>query len=972
MKHIYRICLLLALAACQREVPYVYEEGEIQPGEAVMFTTYIPGSAQTKAPEDEFNARMATYKPVSDDYEFAIEMYKQGVTNALGTSDYLPTKTEDVYAADGTLSVKTGEGAKEPLYWPGNAKKYGFRATAGSTVLDTDQSTAEKLLFQDQLLGFGFEPLWNDGNPDNETALNYRTSKEWYAANKLTMGQAEPDQYKKIPLYFRHQRSLITIRLKAGEGVDRSVLKNLENIETVIYSYKTEDNKTIQPFAKQTTIDYASTDYGGAATAVPTSEFTAVVEPHDYLTGATTDVIAEIHLSGQRFTFYAQHDFLYTAYTDPTSEKHVEAVTHMAGYNLTAGKHLVITATLGRGSRKILITAYIEDWAETVTSSIVDDYGQAGDPIQINSRKELHDFLVDNKKNKPGNVAIIVPNSLNLEQSENVDMAWEPLPLYCTLNMAGATFYTNHQVFSLIGPSANLVNGTVCIGNDVSVESPVTANNLGTLERINVAPKDNHGNDSNGKATKAGLAVSNSGTIVSCTSTLPVEGSSGYVGGIAARSVYSADNGNTMPVIDGCTVDARVSGTGSTLGGGIVGEAVGRVTNNTFIYGITLLQDATNFKNVIQHKADQTDAQSVAYSLRAYGNAWPTKATNSVGEETSNPNDNQTPVSDRYDAVIDSQAELAALLTSTYNLTDKFYRLSNSFTTSGWTLGKKYDNLSDNSSSGNVFFKLDGNGKTITTDGMLFSNIQNDIFDLTLRLGNNLVATPLSDGSDAIAALAYAVCGSGVTLRNIQVKAGPYAIQASTVGGLVVWAYDGAVVEDCHCKARIQVWVSALSAEAKKYSGGIVACAAKATITRCEFHNTEGTLYRNTADVYSNLNGDPENPPCTGLFYGGILGGTAPKGEGATTEYPSVLITDCSSWFSTSGSIQLGSVVGYARYVDANNVLTNGMADGCQGNWWPDGSSAIGTKLDGKTVEQLIGKRNAVTPDNDVNYDPTN
>ena len=212
----------------------------------------------------------------------------------------------------------------------------------------------------------------------------------------------------------------------------------------------------------------------------------------------------------------------------------------------------------------------------------------------------------------------------------------------------------------------------------------------------------------------------------------------------------------------------------------------------------------------------------------------------------------------------------------------------------------------------------------------------------------------------------------GATLSNIQVKGGDYRIQAATVGGIVVWAYHGAVIENCQCKASLQVWLEeGVGVDSKIYSGGIVACAANATITRCVFHNTEGSLFRNIAgskDQTGTFNGVSvaEETPSPGVFYGGILGGTAPKGTG-TPENPSVLITDCTSWFSTSGTAQKGAIVGYGEYAEGSN-LANGIADGCQGNWWNTTSDGIGTYLDGKTIEQLIGKRNAVMPMQDANY----
>ncbi len=993
LSHIAGLLLLAMLpTGCEHEPLPPSDEGEMRAGDAVTFATYIPGKATKATDQASLNTELAAYKVVSADYEFTVEMYEQGVAGALRSAVYVPTKTIEnagqnnetvTYASDGTLLSKNGS---DPLYWPGNAKKYGFKATAGSAELATEQSTAALLLAQDRLLGYGFEPIWDTKNSqplDNENALNYHTLKEWYAYNKQTYGMVPGNVdavefYKKIPLYLQHQRSLITVILKAGEGVDRSALeyeKALANIHTNIYSYGAT-NKTLTPLAKQTAVDYVSGDFGTAANDVETTQYTAIVEPHDYLTGATNDVIAEIQLSGQRFTFYASNDDQFGSYD--ANDQTNAATIHMNGYNLTAGKHLVITATLGRASRKILITAYVEDWTEAVTTSIVDDYGQAGDPIQIKSRQELYDFLNDNTKNKPGNVAIIVPSSINLEKNGDADAAWTTaLPLNCTLNMAGATFYTNHQVFSEIGSSGNLINGTIAVGNNAVIDAAVATTNLGSIERVDILTTDANNNTSNAIARRAGMVVTNSGSIIGCSSVLPVKATSnfdGFIGGIAAESIY-AENSSTMPVIDGCTVNAMVAEadgesieTGKTYGGGIVGQAVGRVTNNKYEYGITIRQNATRLKNIIQRKAGDDDSKA----LRAYGNSWPTTAKNEIYlVETPSivaaTNDNGTAESDRYTAVIDSQSDLEYLLQSEYNTTTSRIRISNDFAVTGWTLGTKDDQLSS-SNKGNIFCELDGNDKSITTDGMLFTNIQNHIYDLTVKLGANLIATHLEDGSEAIATLAYSVYGGTDgkgKISNIKVKGGNYRIQAATVGGIVVWAYDGAVIENCQCKANIQVWTPGLSKEAKTYAGGIAACAAKATFTRCIFHNTDGTLYQNTASTPEETEAGTEGL-ATGIFYGGILGGTVPKGE-TNTEYPSVLITDCTSWFSTSGNAQKGAIVGYARYANGNNNA-NGIADGCQGNWWNTTSDGIGTYLQGLTIEKIIGKRNAVKPTQDSNY----
>ena len=1067
-------CLVLAVAGCKDDLQ-LSADG-IGEHEAVTFTTYVPGNGMTRAEKSDaqkaFETRMGAYRAVEDDYEFTIEMYEEDVAEALGTGTYKPLTTETVtnagtpdeatvttYSSDGTLTPLEGSA---PLYWPGNAKPYGFKAmagvetmegvlpAAGGTIKVVNQTTQPLLLKYDRLVGYGFEPLWDattenvgtseepvmqeKGAVDNETGLNYRTAKQWYAANQRTYGMVPEGEdprpyYKKIPLYLQHQRALITIRLKAGEGVKRSDLTfdhaigdedTDGHIETIVYSYDddTDTHQHIQPLAQKTTIDYDAADPGGEATGVETTEYTCIVEPHDYLSGtaATSDTIARINLSGQHFTFYASNDFKYNDYKSNVAD----AVAHMEGYNLKAGQHLVIPATLGRGSRKILITAYVEDWTEAVTTSIVDDYGKSGDPIQINSRKELYDFLRSDK-NKAGNVAIIVPNSLNLEMSEGADCPWNyntdddssnDLSLYCTLNMAGATFRTDHQIFSTIHPMGNLVNGTITVGNS-TVPAAIAYNSMGTLERINVLPRDVSGNSSGGKASRAGLVVTNSGTITQCHSELPVHGlydttegsKANVVGGIAAYSVYSEDD-RTMPVIDGCIVNARVSGemietgegdnkqTLSVIGGGIVGEAAGRVTNNTFAYGITLLQDATSFKNIIHHKVD-LNAESP--TLRAYGNAWPTTANNNnitytqgdITQYSGIPADheNGTTEADRYDAVIDSQVELAALLSTTHNLDTKRYRLSGDFTVTkvasaennntGWTFGQQSTYM-DATATGNVFFKLDGGNHTITTDAMLFSNVQNDISNITIRLGGNLIASSSTggapEGQEAIAPLAYSV-SNGATISNIQVKGGDYRIQAPTVGGLVVWAFGGATIQDCQCKASIQVWMpNDPGKEARQYTGGIVAEAARATITRCVYHSSDKTLFRNKSSNYLTAENDYTDKTAN-IYYGGILGGTVRKNEanGGTGEDPLVIISDCSSWFTTSDNEYKGAIVGFAQYADYvnNSIFKPGTVvgeQGSQGNWWRTGSNAVGTGYDTLTDEEIIGKRNAVTPTENTNY----
>ncbi len=1018
-KILYTICLLsLILTSCKDDslLPSFFSDGSIEAGDPVLFTTQVTGrSTRVSAAETAFNTQMAAYKAVSSFYNFTIQMYEQGVAEAIGEATYSPDTTivnEVVtYPSDGTLKAKTSA----YLYWPSTKKRYGFKAVAGTAELGSDQTTEENLIAQDKLLGYGFEPIYDTtitnpeaavedqterGGTDDETGLNYRTPKEWYDANVATLGMAPGGTdaatfYKKIPLYMQHQRALITIKLKAGEGVDKNSLlfeNAKEHVETTIYSYENTDVVEIQPFAKQTTVDYAGTE-SDTSDDEETTEYTAVVNPYNYLSGATTKAIARINLSSQHFTFYASNDFKYDASTKPEADNYDVAVEHMAGYNLQAGQHLVITATLGRGSRKIVITAYVEDWDETITTSIVDDYGQAGDPIQINSRQQLYAFL-NGPKNKPGNVAIIVPNSLNLEKNGSDDLAWDyattkpdSVQLYCTLNLAGATLRTDHQIFSVIHSLGNVVNGTISVGTRANTPTTVSAaiaeQNLGTIQHIEVVPKDANGNDSKGKASVAGLVQTNSGSILDCTSTLPVSGTSGTVGGIAAVQRYDADNGNVMPVIDGCTVNARVDGVTRatydvspiTVGGGIVGKALGRVTNNTFVYGRTLLQHQTDFKNTIYAKYEE-DAEH--NELRVYGNAWPTRAdANGNGIPSSNTNNWSGGDESLYDAVIDCQEELEELIDkSQYNSSEYRYRISADFAVTEWYNRITNTDVGNESGGSDVKFELDGNNMAITTDGMLFTNIKNSVYDLTVCLSSNLIATKLETegdestrtGGDAIAPLAYSVNGSDAVIRNIQVKMGDYRAQAKTVGGVVVWAYGGATVENCQCKGSLQVWTDDIGTQAKIYSGGIVAVAAQATISRCVFHSDGNTLFRNTSTDYRTTSGTGDTD--AGIFYGGILGGTAPWGV-TNAEIPNVLITDCTSWLPTAfaNSTQTGSIVGYAAYADLSSDVQNGIAEGCQGNWWPEGSDAVGTNAEGYTVDQLLGRKNAVKPTANELYD---
>lgn len=641
------------MTGCSEDLTSSGSDDEIKPGDPVLFAPYLSGRAMTRT-------EVAGYSTASNDYNFTYELYKQ-------------VETENTIIAEGSQ-----------LYWPDNQIAYAFMAKAGSTTLAEDQDSYEEFLLQDKLKGYGGVP------DDTRDVLVYRTSKNWKTANEAD-GVSSPDS-KKIRLYLKHLRSRITVILKAGEGVSRDDLANTNYLEAKIYSYSGETTTEISPYAKSTTIDYTAGDYGGAANGVSTTQYTAIVEPYDYQAN-NTKPIAQIKLSNQTFKFLVGNES-------------VEG--NKSNYNLTVGKHLTITATLSRGSDdgryKVKMTAQVTNWDITNIAATVDSEGQIGTTTDIGTRAALLTFLTS-ENNKAGNIANITAD-INLEDGE----AWTtPQPLNCTMKMNDHTLTTTHRIFSTIGVGGKLIGGTISVGEDGTVDAAIAGTNRGTIQNITV------NRTSTAKATKAGLVVTSSGTISSCTSNLPVQGKSDVVGGITMESVYHSDNGS-MPVIEGCIANAKVDGTG--VGGGIVGKAVGRVSDNAFNYGITLSQDADKFKNIVFSKPD-----AETHELRAYNNSWPTTADNTIGE---NDNSNKTAAENQYDATIDSQTELATLLNNVYNIDGRKYRVSDNFTVSAATWN------SNNASA--AYTKLNGNYKTITTNvtGNLFTNINTVKENLTI------------------------------------------------------------------------------------------------------------------------------------------------------------------------------------------------------------------------------------------------
>lgn len=1008
---LWAMVVALLFAGCTKVVDNErINDGEIEAGERIMFTTMMPdASVTTRSAKTEWEKEVNTYKPVQLNYEsITVEMWKEGASVATATNDYIPAQHTTLGSPmienyDGTLKPKT----ESEIYWQDNVNRWGFKAEANNNELSTDQHNYTRWLSMDHLKGHSYLPIWtgdeDSGSGTDPDVIQYKTSKEWYADNKAAMQLSglmveSNDDYKKIPLYMKHQRAWITVILRAGEGVSREALQystSEQNIQMTINSFALGASEALQidlPWSKEQFINYPKDKNGEAQTHVSTTRYDAIVMPHNYATKKDEEVIASINLSGQRFSFYAGNDnrFLGSA----TEEEKAQA---RQDYNLEAGKHLTIEATLSRESRKIFITAWVEDWTEVATSTICDDYGQNGDPEVIKSKSELIAFL-SGTKNKQGNVGIIQPTELDLDA--NGDWTGE-YPLNATLNLAGCIIKTRHQLFTDMAPSANLVNGTVQIGDGATVDCAIANVNNGTIERVNVTTASEL---SSAKATIAGLVKENHGTIYQCTSTLTVMGTVGhsagesaanYIGGIAAVSTSPSAS---MAVIDGCTVNASVNGSDSVLGGGIVGYVTGRVSNNTFEYGITVSQDGFKFKNIF--------AQAGVTDVRAYGNGWPTNVLNPISEGT-NLNTYPEP---RYDAVFDCQQELDKILNDqyNYNASGKVCRISKSFEVVSTDVEEtdwEHGTVSPNDHSAgvnNVSFTLDGNNKTITLTGtktvktttgknlsegevttyttapMLFNYILGEVKDLTIYLDKPLVASPseaenlehklVYNAEDAIAPLAYAVWGENAKLTNVKVKADTDAyVQASTAAGLVVWAYGKATIANCKVNVPVRMWLPAdMGNDAKHYSGGIIGVAGKATVKQCWYlGNSESSV--SGSEFSTSAKKSPN------YYYGGIIGGTSTKED----ETPELSVKDCASWFiatrpapASPDQSSKGGIIGYCCYADSGSAskVMNGMAEGNEGNWWQLSAVGAGFWLSGLTEENVIGKRNGVSPTYNENF----
>ena len=963
------------------------DDGGDMEGEPISFVTKLPTmrTAGTRATVD--NDLLDSYVPVNREfnYNFAVTM-KRANAETEWTGNYaVPKDTKN-----GVLS------STKPLYWQDNVNRYAFKAVAGTEQLQTEQSTKERWLNQDRLLGYGYEPLLGDDNQpiDNLTAYNYRTNREWYQNNRVWLdgiGLSTVEDYKRVPLFMQHQRSLITVILKAGDGVLRKdVLAETasKKLSVKIFSYddaNSDEPITINPLQGSATLHYDEEPEEDNVVA----RYDAIVYPHNYIEKAEDERICAINLSRQNFSFYAGNDKRYTDYKN-LDDAAKEASEIYNDYNLKAGENLVLTVTLSRDSRKILITAYVQPWTDIVTSYVCNDFGIVGDPIFISNQQELEAFLNDKEKNASGNVAI-VNTSFDLKNWNSNHT------LNAILNLANNTITTDSRLFDRISGSGSIINGTLKLNSNVTgVNTLICNTNEGSVDRLTLGSTSD---TQYAVVTRAAVAVDNSGQISNVTSALRVEGKVAvgdditYIGGIAGVSRLGEAEGAMQPSITNCYVSAKVTianGQDKTKfkGGGIVGGANGIVSNNNYEYGVTigLIRDDYPIKNIMYTKLDGND-------LKASANQWPTKTNNTP--EGGSSLDNAMPEDDRFDGVIDCEEELKMLIISgsSYNEEGKKYRLSDSFTvlSQTWTLGKKSDDKG-NHIWGNVLFLLDGNNKIITLDGtkvieyreksdgavtavektapMLFCNIIGTVKDLQLNCAESLYGIPFygTDGvtgdnksEDICAPLAYSVIGGRVS--NVKVHAVKRAdntypkIVAAIPAGLAVWAYEGAVIENCVCDIDVEMKLAESfdNADKRQYAGGLVAQVAQATLKQCVYIPREAfTFSCNIARHQQNF------------CFGGIVGGTVIKTRsGVAPENPLAVFTDCSSNYSFNAQTNKyshGAIIGYSTYVE-NNLSHSGINNTeCQGNWWTLDNTGVGDKTSVGADEKLLGKRNAFTP----------
>lgn len=1008
-KYLLYILSVFLLLSCQDsiETPQVVDVNDAPDlaGQAIQFTAgYSSLEAKTRAPfgtADEMQTEVGKYIPAGSEldpgyshgynYIYNVEMFKQGETSpvSLGTAQYQLASDGMIKRTDGMLELvfpSDPETSNTPLFWPDNVNGYGFHVTAGNDEISADQNSLEKFFDNDRLEGYGFSPVFTAPSTEDLEALNYHSSKTWYSNNKTWLGEGRPQElYKAVPLFLQHNHAWVSIILKADKGIQRDFLwyeNTSHGFNSDMYYYEGSTRKTISnPWRRPWHVDYDKADSnGGVETGNEqnTTMLHAIIEPTNFLEHPE-NLIGQIKLNGLTFTYAPINDNNYgrwNTYKDATEETINglgeteaaairKALSDMQAYNVTAGKHLKITVTLTT-DKIVLITALLEDWDEMFFSSICDDYGNNGDPIIIANREELLAFLSDENKNKAGNTAVI--SSLSIDLDDDASNTWTAQPLNCTLNLAGCVLHTSGQFLTDIAQSGSLINGEINVNGvkrSNSMNAAVCDNNYGTIEQVSITVDESVRHDVYAK--QAGIAAVNWGTVFNCESNLNVLGSTGYIGGIVGESKRNGDDG-PLPVVDRCTMNGRVGATGDSFTGvgGIAGYAEYRLSRCAFTYGMTLSQqNDEKYKNIVVATTTDTSLE-----VDAFGNSWPTTVDNTIGKNaTTNANINTLA---QYNAVIDSQEELSLLLTAIdhYSGTAR-YRIADDFSVDeSWNLGVGEDSPYEaNAAKYNLNFELDGNDKTITTNGtMLFSHINGYFHDFTVYCNKSLIAESNPNATDVMAPLAYSVnkkdgTSGQATLENIKVVMREEAIvngstvpgayvQAAMPSGMIVWAYGDAKVINCEVTADVRVKFSSefTDSDAKKFAGGIAAASVDATFNGCVVHSK------------TTISADPNDNPAAikNHYRGGIVGGVYTK-QGYT---PGTVIVDCNSWWGNKNTGEnyspTGSLIGATKY-DLNNQPTNGIGSGCTGNWWPDSFSSA-ADIDNTTAAKLLGKRNTITP----------
>lgn len=1005
-KYLLYILSVFLLLSCQDsiETPQVVDVNDAPDlaGQVIRFTAgYSSMEAKTRAPftnAENMQTEVGKYVPAGSDqdpgyshgynYIYNVEMFKPGEADpvSLGSAQYQLASNGTTKRTDGLLDLvfPSGDATNTALFWPDNVNGYGFHVTAGNDEISPNQNGLNEFFDNDRLEGYGFSPVFTATEDlDN---LNYHSSKTWYTNNKTWLGEGKSQElYKAVPLFLQHQHAWVSIILKAGKGIQRDFLwyeNTSHGFNSDMYYYEGSTKKTItNPWRRSWHVDYVADSNGAAETGDEqnTTMLHAIIEPTNFLEHPE-NLIGQIKLNGLTFTYAPINDNNYgrwNTYKDASEETINalgeteaaairKALSDMQAYNVTAGKHLKITVTLTT-DKIVLITALLEDWDEMFFSSICDDYGNNGDPIIIANRAELWAFLSDPNKNKAGNTAVISSLSIDLDDADNT---WEAQPLNCTLNLAGCVLHTSGQFLTNIAQSGSLINGEINVNGvkrSDEMNAAVCNNNYGTIEQVSITVDESVRHDVYAK--QAGIAAVNWGTVFNCESNLNVLGTTGYIGGIVGESKRNGDDG-PLPVVDRCTMNGRVGATGDAFTGvgGIAGYAEYRLSRCAFTYGMTLSQqNNVKYKNIVV--ATTTDE---SLKVDAFGNSWPTTVVNTIGKNaTTNANINTLA---QYNAVIDSQAELYELLANTSHYADgtSRYRIADDFNVDdSWSLGIGEEDgiYAADASTYNLNFELDGNGKTITTNGkMLFSHINGYFHDFTVYCNEPMIAVSNNDATDVMAPLAYSVnkkngTSGQATLENIKVVMregttvgetlvpGAY-VQAAMPSGMIVWAYGGAKVINCEVTADVRVKYSSEfnNIDAKKFAGGIAAASVDATFNGCVVHSntTISSDHEDNAAAIKNH------------YRGGIVGGVYTK-PGFT---PATVIIDCNSWWGDRNSGEnyspAGSLVGATKY-DLNNTPTNGIGSGSTGNWWPETYTSA-ADIDNSTAAKLLGKRNTITP----------